>query len=116
MVGVVVGVVFAGCGQARENLRLPYGQPAGELSGGIVFGGRVPPEALSERYRVIVIHDQKLVRSEGLGAHDTYGWLLPPGQYTVELFGKLVAPEPLVKRARVRLDTRTQVNFDLFWH
>jgi hypothetical protein len=116
MVGVAVGVVFAGCSSAHETLRLPFGQPAGELSGGIVFHGRVPPEALSGRYRVIVMHDQKLVRSEGLGAHDTYGWLLPPGQYTVQLFSKLVAPQPLVKHALVRFDTRTHVNFEIFWH
>ena len=62
------------------------------------------------------MHDQKLVRSTGLGAHDTYDWLLPPGQYTVELFGKLVAPQPLVKHALVRLDTKTRVNFELSWH
>jgi hypothetical protein len=65
---------------------------------------------------VTVVHDQKLVRSEALGAHDTYGWLLPPGQYTVELFGKLVALQPLVTHALVRIDTRTQLNFGLVWH
>ncbi len=116
MVGVAVGTVFAGCGKPHQDLRLPDGRPAGALSGGIVFQGRVPTEALSDRYRVTVVHDQELVRSEGLGAHDTFGWLLPPGQYTVELFGRLVAPQPLVKHALVRFDTKTQVNFELFWH
>ena len=114
-VAVAVLIVAAGCGTGQENLRLPDGRPAGAVAGGIVLEGRVPPGALSDRYRVIVIRGQKLVRSEGLGAHDTYGWLLPPGRYTVELIGKLV-PRPLVQHVLVRLGTTTRVNFEIHWH
>jgi hypothetical protein len=71
---------------------------------------------LTDRYRVVVDERGKLVRSEGLGAHDTYGWLLPAGSYSVELFGKLLAPNPLVKPTTIHNDQRTTVDFVAVWH
>ena len=51
-----------------------------------------------------------------MGANDTYGWLLPAGAYSVELFGTLLAPNPLVKQVVIKVDHRTTANFVAFWH
>ena len=104
---LLLAAVAACSTPSPSHLTLPDGQPAGALSGRIIFEGRVPPAAFTDRYRVVVDQRGKLVRSEGFGAHDTYGWLLPAGSYSIELFGKLLAPNPLVRQTMIRNDRRT---------
>jgi len=115
--GLFLLAVMAGCSNPiQRQLRLPNSQPAGALGGRIVLEGRIPAAAVTGRYRVVVLRGGKLVVTEGMGTHDTYSWLLPAGTYSVELFGKLLAPDPLVKTAVIRTNERTSVNFVAVCH
>jgi hypothetical protein len=75
LVGLLL--VLAACGSERQHFLL-YGQPGGILTGHIVFAGRVPRQAFTDRYSVVVLQGQRQVGREGLGAHDTYRWLVCP--------------------------------------